>query len=87
MRAVTVEWDAAASFLICAIRSSGRLIVVLMHQSISSTHIDVNLSCFPNSIVAKLPDRSGTTSIIHRLRRNPLSILVIPNDYLMSGLV
>lgn len=43
MRAVTVEWDAAASFLIWVMRSSGRLIVVLMHQSISSAHIDVNV--------------------------------------------
>ena len=43
MRAVTVEWVEAASFLIWVIRSSGKLIVVRMHQSISSAHIDVNV--------------------------------------------
>ena len=44
MRAVTFEWDAAASFLIWVMSSSGRLMVVLMHQSILLRHIDVNSS-------------------------------------------
>lgn len=41
--AVTVVRDSAASFLSWIRRSSGKLIVVLIHQSISYRHIDVKL--------------------------------------------